>query len=237
MARTDWQNTTTTDATKVIYFSPRFSGFQFGASYTPDSGSNGASFTERDDDGDFENVFDIGVNYTMKFDMVGVSASGLYQHGEDEINTSPTGAPLAAGAAQAEDLDVWFIGAKVDYAGFTVGADYRDNGDTHLTTANTAAGDDGGHYWSAAIGYQQGAWGVSAWYSQGESTFGNGAAADVDEDITRFGLGGRYAIAPGWQIRADYNLVEHENRGGTANSTANPDNTSQAFILTNMFNF
>ena len=233
LARTDWQETTISDSTKIIYFSPRFSGFQVGASYTPDGGFDGASFRETDDDGDFENVFDIGANYTNNFDDFGISISALYQNGTDEPDNSKTRAPV-------EDLEVWFVGAKVDFAGFTIGADYRDNNQTHLTTAQTAAGDDGGRYWSAAIGYQEGPWGISAWYSEGETTYGNGEGPDVDETITRFGIGGRYAIAPGWQIRADYNYVEHENIGGsTAVSTSAPfsSNESQAFILTNMFNF
>ena len=233
LARTDWQNTTTTDATKIIYFSPRFSGFQVGASYTPDSGSNGASFTEPDNDGDFENVIDLGVNYTQKFDDFGISVSGLYQFGEDEPVNGPTNAPV-------EDLNVWYIGAKADFAGFTIGANYTDFGDTHLTSAQTAAGDESGWYWAAAVGYQQGPWGISAWYSEGETTYGNGSSADVDETITRFGVGGRYAIAPGWQIRADYNYIEHENiAGSTSVNSSAPftTNESQAFILTNMFNF
>ena len=232
LARTDWQETTISDSTKIIYFSPRFSGLQVGASYTPDGGSNGASFLEKDNDGDFENVFDIGANYTNKFDDFGISVSTLYQRGTVEPNSAKPDGPVF------EDLNVWFVGAKVDFAGFTIGADYRNTNDTHLTTTQTAAGDDGGTYWSTAIGYQQGPWGISAWYSEGETTYGNGEGPDVDETITRFGIGGRYAIAPGWQIRADYNYVEHENIGGGQEPIAPfNSNKSQAFILTNMFNF
>ena len=243
LARTDWQETTISDSTKIIYFSPRFSGFQVGASYTPDGGFNGASFGEKDNDGDFENVFDIGANYTNKFDDFGISISALYQRGTDEPRNFVTRLTKAQEKANkgagvpVEDLEVWFVGAKVDFAGFTIGADYRDSNDTHLTKAQTAAGDDGGSYWSAAIGYQQGPWGISAWYSEGETTYGNGEGPDVDETITRFGIGGRYAIAPGWQIRADYNYVEHENIGGGHESAPFNSSESQAFILTNMFNF
>lgn len=253
LARTDWQNTTTTDSTKVIYFSPRFSGFQLGASWTPDSGSHGASFGERDDDGDFENVFDIGLNYTQKFDDFGISISGLYQHADDEPNSvadSPGAKASAAlgitklankGGTTVEDLDVWYIGAKVDFAGFTVGANYSDYGDTHLTSAATAAGQDAGDYWAVAVGYQQGPWGISAWYSYGERDWGSdGSPSGTEESIERFGIGGRYAIAPGWQIRADYNYIEHENiKGSSGSTTSSPftTNEAQAFILTNMFNF
>ena len=59
-------NNNTAKVTKATYFSPRIEGFQVGVSYTPDSGSQGASFTERDDDGDFENVFGLAANYLAR---------------------------------------------------------------------------------------------------------------------------------------------------------------------------
>lgn len=227
IARTDWQVGTSSDATKVIYFSPRFSGFQVGASFTPDSGGNGASFGETDNDGDFEQMLGLGINYTGKFDDFGISASVLYETATDEDG---------AGADNTlEDLEVLFVGAKVDFAGFTVGADYRDNGDSLRSNAQTAAGADGGYWWSVAAGYQMGPWGVSAWYGNGGRD--HDGAPTVEEEITRYGVGARYAIAPGWQVRADLSFLEWENRGGDASSTANPDQDSTAFILTNMINF
>ena len=226
IARTDWQVSTSSDATKVIYFSPRFSGFQIGASFTPDSGGNGASFSETDSDGDYEKMYGLGLNYTGKFDDVGFSASVLYETAEDED---------AAGADNTiEDLEVFFVGAKVNFAGFTVGADYRDNGDSTLAKTATALGADSGWFWSVGVGYKQGPWGVSAWYSDGER---EPVSSAVTEEIKRYGVGGRYAVAPGWQVRADLSVLDWDNRTGVATSTANPDQKSTAFILTNMFNF
>ena len=222
LSRTDWQVSTTSDATKIIYFSPRFSGFQVGASFTPDSGQNGANWTETDSDGDFEKVFGLGANYTGKFDDVGVSVSVLYETGEDED---------ANGANNLEDLEVLHVGAKVDFGGFTVGANWRDNNETQISTADSALGEDAGEYWAVAAGYKQGPWGISAWYSEGEK---DNASTDAESktSVERWGIGGRYAIAPGWQIRADYNHVDEENDSG-----ANTDNKAKAFMLTNMFNF
>ncbi len=232
--RTDWQVATSTDRTKLIYFSPRFSGFQVGASFTPDGGGNGASFGEVDNDGDYEKMIGLGINFTEKFGDFGVSISGLYETADVEnLSGSPS-------TAKREDLEVYYIGAKVDYAGFTVGANYADVGDSAFTVGAANAGAGDGKIYQVAVGYKQGPWGVSAWYSQGETTYGNGSSADVDETITRYGIGGRYAIAPGWQIRADYNFIEHENIGGNNSPSSSApfnDNDSQAFILTNMINF
>ncbi len=236
IARTDWQVATSSDATKLIYFSPRISGFQIGVSHTPDSGGNGASFGETDNDGDFENMWGFGVNFTEKFGDVGVSISALAEIADDEPNTNPAagGAPQAPGATGVEDLEFLYIGGKIDYAGFTFGANYRDNGDTNLTNAATALGADSGYYWAAALGYNAGPWGVSAWYSEGER---DPVSSAVTEEMTRYGVGARYAVAPGWQVRGDLSFLEWDNRGGVVSSPTNPDQDSQAFILTNMFNF
>jgi hypothetical protein len=221
LTRTDWQVHTSTDSTKLTYFSPRFSGFQGGVSFTPDSGHKGASFGETDNDTSWNNMIGLGLNYTGKFDDVGVSASVLYETAEQEVNGV---------AGVNEDLEILYVGAKVDFAGFTVGANWRDNGETSIPTFAANAGADAGTYWAVAGGYKQGPWGVSVYYSLGEADLGGSA----EWSVTRYGLGGRYAIAPGWQVRADYSVINHELEGaGSLNFKAD----QQAFILTNMFNF
>ena len=215
----DWQAATSSDSTKVIYFSPRFSGFQVGASFTPDNGGNGASFSQKDNNGSYETMFGLGANFTDKFGDFGVSVSALYEGSDVEhiSGVSPT--------ARREDLEVFYIGAKVDYAGFTVGANYNDSDDSAYTRAQTAAGAGDGSLWQVAVGYQQGPWGVSAWYGDGEGD----NVSNTEDEFERWGIGGRYAIAPGWQIRADYNANDMK--------AADVSNDSQAFILTNMINF
>jgi len=76
-ARADWDANTTSDATKATYFTPRFSGFQLGASLTPDTGITAGTggLVDTDNDGDFENVVSLGANYVGKFDEVGIGLS------------------------------------------------------------------------------------------------------------------------------------------------------------------
>ncbi|MFB3102443.1 MAG: porin, partial [Alphaproteobacteria bacterium] len=69
------QNNNTAKSTKVTYFSPRIAGFQVGASITPDSGSQGDNFGERDDDGDFENVIALAANYVANYNGLSVVLS------------------------------------------------------------------------------------------------------------------------------------------------------------------
>ena len=144
------------------------------------------------------------------FDDFGISVSGLYEHATGEPNGGQ-GVPGAM-AAGIEDLDIWYVGAKVDFAGFSVGANYTDLGDFVgpgpvgsntgglLSTAQTAAGQDGGDYWAVAAGYKQGPWGIGVFYSLGERDWGmNGSpSTGVEESVERWGIGGHYSVAPGW---------------------------------------
>jgi len=229
-SRADWQVFTTSDATKATYLSPRFSGFQIGASWTPDSGENsgGAATADSDADGDFENVLGLSANYTGNFDNVGVGLSVGYEHGSDE----------AAGGAEIEDLDVWGIGGRVVVAGFTIGAHYRDYGETQLTEAQTAAGADSGNQWSLGVGYTTGPWGVSAWYLQGEKDNTTTSPAGAREtEIQRYGLGAGYAVAPGWQLRAELTFNNVDNATTAAGVGGTTDNDGKGFLLVNRFVF
>jgi len=229
-ARADWDNNTTSDDTKATYFTPRFSGFQLGASLTPDTGivSGTGGLLDTDNDGDFENVVSLGANYVGKFDEVGVGLSIVGQFGDDED----------AAGAEGEDLSIWGVGGKVNFAGFSLGAHYSDFGETGITVANARAGADAGSVWSVGVGYQAGPWGVSAWYTDHEKDNANTSPAGaLNTELTRIGFGAGYTVAPGWLLRADLEFMSHDNiSNGTGTGTVT-DNDARGFMLTNMFIF
>ena len=229
-SRADWQAFTSSDATKATYFSPRFSGFQIGASWTPDSGENsgGPATADSDANGSFENVLGLAVKYSGKFDSVGVTLTAGMEQGTDENATG----------AEIEDLDVMGIGGNISTAGFTIGAHYRDYGDTQLTAAQTAAGADSGNQWSLGVGYQAGPWGISAWYLKGEKDNTNTSPAGAREtEIQRYGLGAGYAVAPGWQLRAELTFNNVDNATTAAGVGGTTDNDGKGFLLVNRFVF
>lgn len=233
-ARADWDNNTTSDATKVTYFTPRFSGFQLGASLTPDTGTNSGTAsllnTNADNDGNDENVISLGANYVGKFDNVGVGISATYQSGTDEVGGS---------AEINNDIDIFGIGAKVDFSGFTIGAHYSDFGETDISVANSRNGADQGDAWSVAVGYQAGPMGISAWYTNHEkdnSTTASAAGATSSE-LTRYGIGAGYSVAPGWLLRADLEMFSHDNITTAQGVGGTTDNDGRGFLLTNMFMF
>jgi len=229
-ARADWDNNTTSDDTKATYFTPRFSGFQLGASLTPDTGivSGTGGLLDTDNDGDYENVVSLGANYVGNFDEVGVGLSIVGQFGDDEDATG----------AEGEDLSIWGVGGRVNFAGFSLGAHYSDFGETAITVANARAGADAGSAWSVGVGYQAGPWGVSAWYTDHEKDNANTSPAGaLNTELTRIGFGAGYTVAPGWLLRADLEFMSHDNiSNGTGTGTVT-DNDARGFMLTNMFIF
>jgi hypothetical protein len=230
-ARTDWDNVTTSDDTKVSYFTPRFSGFQLGASVTPDTGitSGTGGLVDADNDGDFENVISLGANYVGKFDEVGVGLSFTGQWGDGET---------ASGSALAqEDLAIWHVGGKVDFAGFTIGAHYNDFGETGLATAASDLGADAGDAWGVALGYSSGPWGISAWYTEHDKDNSSASPAGATStELSRWGVGMGYTVAPGWLLRGDLEFISHDNPSAAGVGTTT-DNDGAGFLLTNMFSF
>jgi|TARA_B110000263_G_scaffold68246_1_gene59232 predicted porin len=216
LARTDWQPWTSSDRTKVTYMTPKFSGFQAGVSYTPDGGANGASFGEKDNNGSFENMMEVGLRYGGKFNDVGVNASLVYESAGQE-----------AGGTQKEDLAILAAGARFTMGKVSVGANFRDNGNKDFTAAQVAAGADGGSFYAVGAGYNMGkGTKTSLWFSSGSDE----TSSTVSRDTTRWGLGAQKVMAPGWILRADYNSIKTTKTGST-------DSDQQAVILTNFFLF
>ena len=216
-------NTITGNATKLIYFTPRFAGFQLGGSLTPDSGAaSGGAVADSDADGDFENVWGIGANYEGNFDDVSFVLSLTGEFGEAET---------AAGAATLGEVETIAVGATVNFAGFGLGAGYVDLAEQSQTAAARAGGADAGSYYTVGGSYSTGPWGVSLnWF---ESSKGNTTGIS-DTDIQIISLDVAYTVAPGWEVNLSANTVSADN----INATAVPvSNDGTVVILSNQFDF
>jgi len=210
-------NSRTSDATKVTYFTPRFSGFQFGASLTPDSGQNG--FTrDADNDGDFENVVGLAGGYQAKFSGVTLNLTGFAELGESEV------AAPAAGANE-HDNEIYGVGGTVEYAGFGFGAGWVDLNKGGIVTTVTA---DAGEWWNAAVSYGEGPWKVSAGYYESERQIN----ATVTHSVDIIAFDGHYNVAPGWQVAAGLYLMDVTNL-----NAAGDDNDGHIALLSNQFLF
>ena len=111
------------DATKVSYYTPRISGWQFGASFTPDTGSNGTSAAiSGDNSGDINRAVGYGINYSDNLGNLGFALSATGESGHFEQNSAAT--------VRRESLRAYDIGTMVTYLGVTIGASYGNWGNS-----------------------------------------------------------------------------------------------------------
>ena len=198
----------TYNATKVTYYTPRYYGFQAGASYTPDLENRG-QFMDRNDQtaGNIGEVWDLALNYENQFSNgLKLAASGAYEFGEADTSTT-------------EDVRAWNLGALLGYEGFSVAASYGDWSDSDRAVN---VGNDDANYWTLGAGYEAGPFGVSATYL--DSTIEQGAGV-ADNEFQNLVLGADYKLAPGLTPYAEVSFFEYD----TA-VNAN-DNDGTAFIL------
>lgn len=189
------------DATKVTYYSPRFSGFQFGISFAPDAGNVGtaAGFTG-DSDGSFENVFNAGINYNGKIGQVGIAASLTGEIGEAEV-------------AGTEDLEAYAAGVNLTWMGWTFGGSY---GDWQESGQPTAVGSDDADFWNLGVAYDFGPFGASVTYL--DSTL-------AENDFHNLSVGVDYKLAPGLVPYAEVNFFDLDTIGTAL------DNEGVVFIV------
>lgn len=187
------------DANKISYYSPVFSGFQLGVSYTPDEGDSGTVAGATGSlNGDAENVFDLGLSYAGDFDGFGVSAAAIGEFGESE-------------AAGIEDTAAWSFGLALDYMGFSVAGSYTDWADSGLATGST---EDSQSSWTLGAAYETGPFGVSVTYLDSEGS--NGVASQEFQNLV---VGADYTLAPGLVPYVEVSFFDtDDNVAGTADN-------------------
>lgn len=109
------------DATKINYYTPRISGWQLGATFTPDTGNNGTSASiSGNNSGDIKQAISYGVNYSDNFGNVGFAVSATGETGKFE--------QLSTATTQRNNLQAYDIGFMASYFGATFGASYGNWG-------------------------------------------------------------------------------------------------------------
>ena len=185
----------TEDATKITYYTPRFSGLQLGVSYTPDQGDGGTAsgFTGEIPGTDQENVFGLGLNYQGQYEEVGVEASLVGEFGDAE-------------AAGTEDVSAWGGGLVLSSRGFSLAGSYHDWGDSGLAVGTV---NDDQNVWTVGGAYETGPFGVSVTYLDSESQ---------DHDFTNLSFGADYQLAPGLVPYVEVTLFDADENGTTVDN-------------------
>lgn len=130
------------DAEKLTYLSPVFSGFQVGASYSPNLNEDVGTRAGMPVNLGLEDEYQIGARWAGDFDGVGIVLGAGYATADGAV-------------AAVADQDQWNAGAQVNIAGFTVGAAYF--------THDLGAGVDR-DTWTAGVNYGFGPYTVGASY-------------------------------------------------------------------------
>ncbi len=143
----DYRQTADTRAsTKLTYYTPRFEGFQVGASYVPRSDCYGmiSQYEQKPLNGGStgQNIFGVGVNFAKDFSgtAVKLAAAGLKGTAVDKDGKTDT----------LEDVLSWEVSARVTSGPFDIAAGYLDNKKSMIEKTPTKFKDAGGIYDIAA---------------------------------------------------------------------------------------
>jgi predicted porin len=188
------------DATKVIYLSPQFFGFDVGVSYAANAGEGERVDTQRDRL-TVDNEVSVAARYRGTVGGVGLQLGAGAMWAD---------APARTPTAEFESVSAYFFGAQLAAFGFAIGGEYafgKYNGASVGRTAIRKGLDDSSH-WLAGATYTLGSVVLGAVYGNG--TQDNGGTLK-DRDHTVWGVGVLYNLAPGLGLYAAYNSIQDEN--------------------------
>jgi len=131
------------DSEKLTYYTPRFAGFQIGASYSPDTNQDNNGPVDRNTS--VTDMVAFGANYSGDFGGASVGVSGGYG----------TFLETASGTAEPEAYN---LGLTIGVGGFGAGVSWASADDSNA---------DGDAY-NVGISYSSGPFGVSLTYFHGE---------------------------------------------------------------------
>ncbi|MCW2238170.1 porin [Azospirillum canadense] len=222
------------NATKIVYFSPRFAGLQLGASYTPRNDSFNqdvdrlkiATAATGGFTSNFQDMIEVGANYSNTFAGFTVKGSAGYFWGD----------ALGRGVAgdRYEDLNAWQVGAQVGYAGFSVGGSYTDYGKSGQNKIAGNFTEDTRNY-TAGVQYTTGPLVVGFNYKFGADAGSVALAGSRHLNVYEVGVG--YTVAPGLTLQAQYDYFDSKSDKPTTAVSGTPDDTGHVVLVRSVLAF
>lgn len=230
----DYDMAVTAAADKITYITPVFSGFQAGASYTPDAFGAGAdgdanSFGNRIDGtlNDLGDAWELAARYEGQFNAMRLALGAGYTH--VDLENERAAAAIVAGDL-TDDVTAWNLGANVGFGPFNVGAAYvhSDNGDIATVAAPAAAAADSDtRTWVLGADYTTGPFVIGVSYLDQNQDHGV-----VELESQRYSGGVTYTYGPGMSFRGSVHHVEHE-----VNTAGVPDMDATTLLLGTQIGF
>ncbi len=174
----------------VTYFTPRFAGFQVGASYTPNIVGTGDGSVQPADNQGLQHGISVGVNYVNSFGGVDLAVAGGYRLAQqgDDVPGDP------------DDPQLFSAGLNVGFSGFTIGGSIAIE-DSDRETDGTG--------WDAGASYSTGPWTVGATVLSSEVDGDNLETLAIEGGL-------EYAIGPGITGSLSVLFAEFESDTGDA---------------------
>jgi predicted porin len=192
------------DASKIIYLSPQFFGFDFGVSFAANrregeshNSPSSTAVAQRDPTDGNRNELSGAIRYRGSFGNVGVAASfGAIRADAQES------------AASLQDPTQYQAGLNLTAFGATIGGFYSWGKFGGITMAAIPSGRGNSTNYGLGASYTLAGVQLGAFYAKAERDNGPGVS---DRRETMWGLGAVYGLAPGLEVFANYTNVEDEN--------------------------
>jgi len=189
------------DADKITYFTPRFGGFQFGASYTPDAdeetGTGASPYAPIKDEGAADEAYSLGANFVKDFSGFNVAASLGYVHTSRTSSTTAgnTTYTITDGAADT----VITVNGNGEIQSIT-----DADGVATATAASTVTSLDDTDEFSAGVSM-----GVAGFTFGGAYKFTDNVSGVDDRERQDWNLGVSYGQGP-WKVGVQYAGVDQD---------------------------
>ncbi len=197
------------DTSRITYITPRFAGFQIGASYArndlgnADQGFVTGGASNDNNNAGVKDIFDIGANYVNSFGGFNVAASARWGIGD----------AVTPGVSNPK---TFAVGLDLGFAGVTIGGSFAEQ-----NNSNGAFGVDQ-HGWGAGITYDAGPVGSLPWafgISTYMGTFENTGGAGIDSHYNAYRIGANRDLGPGVNLDIYAIRVETDRDGTNAFNT------------------
>jgi predicted porin len=202
------------DSGKMTYLTPRFGGFQLGASYIPNyegGGDDNSALRACARCNGFSNGWAGGANYTADLGGVGLQLSAGAQWGD---------ANAAGGdGGDTDNLFAWSLGGQAGIAGFSAGFGFakgeQGRGGSGSPTAGTSQINSTG--WTVGAAYEVGPYKVGVDYMRGEGNPNTVGAVSTagKQRLDQAVLSGTYTLGPGIRLVGGVFWYDGESEGNT----------------------
>ena len=209
------------NAAKVNYFSPKFNGFLFGLSFTPDSKvkgtTNQVARISKDSYGGYRNIWQFAASYQKLINKVrlittltnefGKAKKVSYYNDINNLHFNQSG----QGSSTRYDLKAYQISGSVDYKGLVFTTSYGYNGKSGSIRSDQNSNKNS-QYWSFSSAHSTDTYGISLNYMQSKKL---GTISSInDSNLVKFNekeynrfkalsIGADYLLMPGFTQYAE----------------------------------